>query len=277
MTNQQRPVTVTTLASMKSRGERITCLTAYDASLARVMTEAGVDIILVGDSLGMVVQGHDTTLPVTLDEMIYHSRCVARGIAQAQPLGQVRPPLLLVDLPFMSYANPEQALHSAGRLMKEGGAQMVKLEGGAAQLASVQALSAQGIPVCAHLGLTPQSVHKIGGYKVQGREDAAAAMMELDAQGLQQAGADMLIVECIPSTLAARLQATLRIPLIGIGAGVECDGQVLVSTDVLGLSAKPPRFALDYAHTHGAPRQAIAAFIEDVRAGRFPQAAQCFS
>ena len=277
MTNQQRPVTVTTLATMKARGERITCLTAYDASLARVMTEAGVDMILVGDSLGMVVQGHDTTLPVTLDEMIYHSRCVARGMAQAQPLGPVRPPLLLVDLPFMSYASPEQALHSAGRLMKEGGAQMVKLEGGAAQLATVQALSIQGIPVCAHLGLTPQSVHKIGGYKVQGREDAAAAMMELDAQGLQQAGADMLLVECIPSTLAARLRAGLRIPLIGIGAGAECDGQVLVSTDVLGLSAKPPRFALDYAQTHGAPRRAIAAFIEDVRAGRFPQAAQCFS
>lgn len=273
MTSPQRPVSVTTLAAMKRRGERITCLTAYDASLARVMSEAGVEVILVGDSLGMVVQGHDTTLPVTLDDMIYHSRCVARGVAQA--VG--RKPLLLVDLPFMSYASVEQALHSAARLMKEGGAQMVKLEGGAAQVAVVQALTAQGIPVCAHLGLTPQSVHKLGGYKVQGREAEAAEAMLRDALALQQAGADMLILECIPSSLAARMRAALLIPVIGIGAGAECDGQVLVITDVLGLSAQPPRFALDYAQTHGAPRQAIAAFIDDVRGGRFPQAEQCFS
>ena len=273
MTSPQRPVSVTTLAAMKRRGERITCLTAYDASLARVMTEAGVDMILVGDSLGMVVQGHDTTLPVTLDEMIYHSRCVARGMGQTQ----ARQPLLVVDLPFMSYARVDQALHSAARLMKEGGAQMVKLEGGAAQVAVVQALTAQGIPVCAHLGLTPQSVHKLGGYKVQGREADAAEAMLHDALALQQAGADTLILECIPSPLAERISKELHIPVVGIGAGAECDGQVLVSTDVLGLSAQPPRFALDYAQIHGAPRQAIAAFIDDVRAGRFPQAAQCFS
>ena len=273
MTNPQRPVSVTTLAAMKQRGERITCLTAYDAPLARVMTEAGVDVILVGDSLGMVVQGHDTTLPVSLDDMIYHSRCVARGMAQAAG----RKPLLLVDLPFMSYASPEHALRSAARVMQEGGAQMVKLEGGAAQVATVQALTAQGIPVCAHLGLTPQSVHKLGGYKVQGREADAAEAMLRDALALQQAGADMLILECIPSQLAARMQQALAIPVIGIGAGAGCDGQVLVITDVLGLSDQPPRFALDYAKLHGAPRQAIAAFIADVRAGRFPQATQCFS
>jgi len=273
MTSPQRPVSVTTLAAMKRRGERITCLTAYDASLARVMTEAGVEVILVGDSLGMVVQGHDTTLPVTVDEMLYHSRCVARGMAQA--VG--RKPLLLVDLPFMSYATPEHALHSAARLMKEGGAQMVKLEGGAAQVETVQALTAQGIPVCAHLGLTPQSVHKLGGYKVQGRETEAAEAMLRDALALQQAGADMLILECIPSSLAARMREALEIPVVGIGAGAECDGQVLVITDVLGLSAQPPRFALDYTESHGAPRRAIAAFIDDVRGGRFPQAAQCFS
>lgn len=276
MSKQQRPVSVTTLAAMKTRGERITCLTAYDASLARVMTDLGVDIILVGDSLGMVVQGHDTTLPVTLDEMIYHSRCVARGMAQAHAQTRARLPLLLVDLPFMSYASVDQALHSAARLMKEGGAQMVKLEGGAAQAATVRALSAQGIPVCAHLGLTPQSVHKLGGYKVQGRRAAEAETMVQDAQALQQAGADLLLVECIPSTLAARLRQTLDIPLIGIGAGADCDGQVLVITDVLGLSAQPPRFARDYAETHGSPVRAIRAFIEDVRAGTFPQAEHAF-
>ncbi len=272
MSNAPRPVSITTLAAMKTRGERITCLTAYDAAVARLLGEAGVELILVGDSLGMVVQGHDTTLPVTLDEMIYHSRCVARGMAQAGG----RKPLLLVDLPFMSYANVDQALHSAARLMKEGGAQMVKLEGGAAQAATVQALAAQGIPVCAHLGLTPQSVHKLGGYKVQGREAQAAETLLRDAEALQAAGADLLILECIPSTLAGRVQAVLSIPVIGIGAGAACDGQVLVSTDVLGLSAQIPRFALDYTQQHGAARQAIAAFVDDVRTGRFPQAAQCF-
>ncbi len=273
MSKQQRPVSVTSLAAMKTRGERITCLTAYDASLARVMSDLGVDIILVGDSLGMVVQGHDTTLPVTLDEMIYHSRCVARGMAHAQ----ARAPLLMVDLPFMSYASVDQALHSAARLMKEGGAQMVKLEGGAAQVATVRALGVQGIPVCAHLGLTPQSVHKLGGYKVQGRGADEAETMLQDAQALQHAGADLLLVECIPGTLAARLRQILDIPLIGIGAGADCDGQVLVSSDVLGLSAQPPRFARDYSRTHGAPAQAIAAFIEDVRAGVFPQAEHVFN
>lgn len=272
-----QPVTVIRLRAMKARGERIVCLTAYDASLARLMNEAGVDILLVGDSLGMVVQGHATTLPVTLDEMIYHSRCVARGLAQSPNQSSSRQALLMVDLPFMSYATPEQALHSAARLMKEGGAQMVKLEGGAAQVSTVQALTAQGIPVCAHLGLTPQSVHKLGGYRVQGREAAAAEAMLHDAQALEQAGADVLIVECVPSELAGRLRQALVIPVIGIGAGPDCDGQVLVSTDLLGLSAKPPRFALDYSLTHGAPGRAIAAFVDDVRAGCFPQAAQCFS
>ncbi|MEW5838483.1 MAG: 3-methyl-2-oxobutanoate hydroxymethyltransferase [Pseudomonadota bacterium] len=267
MSKQARPISITSLNAMKARGERIVCLTAYDASLARVMSEAGVDVILVGDSLGMVVQGHDSTLPVTLDEMIYHSRCVARGMAQATG----RKPLLMVDMPFMSYASVELALHSAARLMKEGGAQMVKLEGGAAQVVTVQALAAQGIPVCAHLGLTPQSVHKLGGYKVQGREDAAAERMLHDAQALQQAGADLLIVECIPAALAARLRQALAIPLIGIGAGADCDGQVLVSTDILGLSAQMPRFACNYAESHGAPTQAIAAFVAEVRSGAFPQ------
>ena len=248
-------------------------LTAYDFPMASFIDQAGVDIVLVSDAVGTVGNGRSEAVSVTVDEMIYHSRCVARGMAQTQ----ARQPLLLVDLPFMSYASVEQALHSAGRLLKEGGAQMVKLEGGAAQVVVVQALTAQGIPVCAHLGLTPQSVHKLGGYKVQGRETAAAATMLQDAQALQQAGADALILECIPSTLAARISRELVIPVIGIGAGADCDGQVLVATDVLGLSAQPPRFARDYAQTHGAPTLAIRAFIEDVRAGTFPQPEQCFN
>ncbi len=266
MSSAQRSVTVPRLNAMKQQGERITSLTAYDASLARVMADAGVDVVLVGDSLGMVVQGHDTTLPVTLEEMIYHTGCVARGLAQSE----ARRPLLLSDLPFMSYASIDQALHSAARLMKEGGAEMVKLEGGAAQVSVVQALSRQGIPVCAHLGLTPQSVHKLGGYRVQGREAEAAERMLADAQALSAAGADLLILECVPQDLAARITRELPIPVIGIGAGLLCDGQVLVSTDVLGLSAQPPRFAQDFSQTHGAPQAAIRAFIDAVRSGAFP-------
>lgn len=256
-----RPLTLVDLRRMKSRGERMVCLTAYDASFARLMDEAGAELVLVGDSLGMVVQGHDTTLPVTVDEIIYHTRCVARGLSRA---------LLMADLPFMSYATPEQALASAARLMKEGGAQVVKLEGGAPQLETVRALSRQGIPVCAHLGLTPQSVHKLGGYRVQGREPQAAQAMLDDAQALEQAGADLLILECIPSPLAAEITRALTIPVIGIGAGPACDGQVLVSYDLLGLTARPPKFARNYAQSHGAPDKALRAFIADVRSGAFP-------
>lgn len=263
-----RPLTLLDLAGMKTRGERMVCLTAYDASLARLIDAAGAELVLVGDSLGMVVQGHETTLPVTLEEIIYHSRCVARGLTRA---------MLVADLPFMSYATPEQALHSAARLMKEGGAQMVKLEGGAAQVETVQALSRQGIPVCAHLGLTPQSVHKLGGYRVQGRDPQVARAMLEDAQALERAGADVLILECIPSALAAEITRTLHIPVLGIGAGPACDGQVLVSYDLLGLTERPPRFAADYAASHGAPVKALQAFVEDVRRAAFPKPEQCFT
>lgn len=260
-----RPLTLVDLRGMKSRGERMVCLTAYDASLARLVEAAGAELVLVGDSLGMVVQGHDTTLPVTLDEVIYHTRCVARGLRSVS--GRA---VLIADLPFMSYATPEQALHSAARLMKEGGAQVVKLEGGEPQLETVQALSRQGIPVCAHLGLTPQSVHKLGGYRVQGREPKAAQAMLEDAVALEAAGADLLILECIPSPLAAEITRALTIPVIGIGAGPACDGQVLVSYDLLGLTPRPPKFARNYAQSHGAPDQALKAFVDDVRSGAFP-------
>jgi len=267
-----RPLTLLDLRGMKSRGERIACLTAYDASLARLVEAAGAELVLVGDSLGMVVQGHDTTLPVTLDEIIYHTRCVVRGLRSVAGRAVV-----MADLPFMSYATPEQALHSAARLMKEGGAQVVKLEGGTPQLETVQALSRQGIPVCAHLGLTPQSVHKLGGYRVQGRTPEAAQAMLQDALALQEAGADLLILECIPSPLAEEITRALVIPVIGIGAGPACDGQVLVSYDVLGYTPRPPKFARDYAASHGAPGLALKAFVEDVRRGAFPQPEHCFA
>ncbi|MDM7323137.1 MAG: 3-methyl-2-oxobutanoate hydroxymethyltransferase [Gammaproteobacteria bacterium] len=267
-----RPLTLVDLRGMKSRGERMVCLTAYDASFARLVEAAGAELVLVGDSLGMVVQGHDTTLPVTLDEMIYHTRCVARGLRSVA--GRA---MLIADLPFMSYATPEQALHSAARLMKEGGAQMVKLEGGGPQLETVQALSRQGIPVCAHLGLTPQSVHKLGGYRVQGREPKAAQAMLEDAVALEAAGADLLILECIPSALAEAITRALAIPVIGIGAGPACDGQVLVSYDLLGLSPRPPKFVRNYAQSHGAPDKALKAFVDDVRRGDFPGPEHCFT
>ena len=267
-----RPLTLVDLRGMKSRGERMVCLTAYDASLARLVEAAGAELVLVGDSLGMVVQGHDTTLPVTLDEVIYHTRCVARGLRSVS--GRA---VLIADLPFMSYATPEQALHSAARLMKEGGAQVVKLEGGEPQLETVLALSRQGIPVCAHLGLTPQSVHKLGGYRVQGREPKAAQAMLEDAVALEAAGADLLILECIPSPLAAEITRALTIPVIGIGAGPACDGQVLVSYDLLGLTPRPPKFARNYAQSHGAPDKALKAFVDDVRSGAFPGPEHCFT
>jgi 3-methyl-2-oxobutanoate hydroxymethyltransferase len=225
-------ITLSTLFQMKQRGERIAVLTAYDASFARILDEAGVDVLLVGDSLGMVIQGRESTLPVDVDEMVYHTQCVVRGRRRA---------LLVADMPFMSYGSPEQALHNAGRLMKEGGAHMVKLEGGAVQLETVRRLADHGIPVCAHLGLLPQSVYKLGGYRVQGRDEASARKMREDALALQAAGAQMLVLECVPRGLAGEIRASLRIPVIGIGAGPDCDGQVLVLYDLLGITpGKPP-------------------------------------
>jgi 3-methyl-2-oxobutanoate hydroxymethyltransferase len=215
-----------------------------------------------------VVQGHGTTLPVTLDHMIYHAACVARGLRRA---------LLAVDLPFLSYASPERALEAAGRLLREGGAQMVKLEGGRHREATVRALAREDIPVCAHLGLQPQSVHRLGGYPVQARDEASARRLLEDAILLQEAGASLLVLECVPAPLAAEVTAALAIPTIGIGAGPDCDGQVLVCYDMLGLTpGKRPRFSRNFLDGTGDVRAAFEAYVADVKAGRFPGPEHCF-
>lgn len=260
-------VTVTSLHKMKQAGEKIAMLTAYDASFARVLDGQGVDVILVGDSLGMVIQGHDTTVPVTMDDMVYHTRAVAAACQHALVIG---------DLPFMSYTSPEMALRNSARLMQEGRAQMVKLEGGAPQVATVSQLAHHGVPVCAHLGLQPQSVHKLGGYRVQGRDDATAKQMLYDAQALQHAGADLLVLECVPVTLAEEISRALEIPVIGIGAGRECDGQVLVLHDMLGISPRAPKFSQDFIGTGVSIPQAVSAYVQAVKAGTFPQDQHCF-
>ncbi len=255
-------VTLDTLRKMKQAGERIAALTAYDFSFARLLDAAAVDLVLVGDSLGNVIQGHATTVPVTVDEMVYHTRCVARGLQR---------PLLVADLPFLSYQeSPQQALHSAGRLMKEGFAHMVKLEGGAAMAPAVRFLVERGVPVCGHLGLTPQSVHQLGGYKVQGRGEAAAQRLHTDALTLQAAGAALLVLEAIPRALAAQVTQALDIPTIGIGAGAACDGQVLVLQDALGMNPAPARFVRNFLLGHDDLGAALAAYVQAVREGSFP-------
>ena len=264
-----RRTTVSRLRKLKAEGEKIACLTAYDASFARVLDAAGMDVILVGDSLGMVVQGRETTVPVTVDDVLYHTRNVARGCARA---------LLMADMPFMSYPTPERALDNAARFLQEGGAQMVKLEGSAAQEETVRRLSENGIPVCAHLGLKPQSIHKLGAYRVQGRDAAAAEAMVGDAQALVAAGADLLLLECVPSALADRIRDAVPIPVIGIGAGPGCDGQILVLHDVLGLTApgRMPRFARDFLAENGSIEAAIRDYVDQVKGGRFPTPEQSF-
>ncbi|MET0088846.1 MAG: 3-methyl-2-oxobutanoate hydroxymethyltransferase [Candidatus Thiodiazotropha sp.] len=254
-------ITVKTLLEMKASGEKISVLTGYDAGFTRLIEAAGVEVILVGDSLGMVIQGQESTLPVTLDEMIYHTRNVARARKRA---------LLVADMPFMSYRSPELALESAGRLMKEGGAQMVKLEGGAVQRETIRQLSSQGIPVCGHLGLLPQSVHKLGGYRVQGRQQEDAERLLDDAQLLQDAGIDLLVLECVPEGLAARVSEQLSVPVIGIGAGAGCDGQVLVLYDMLGITPNPPRFVKNFLQDGRTIEAALKAYVDAVRAAEFP-------
>lgn len=255
-------ITTSTLRKMKQAGEKITCLTAYDASFAQILEEEGVEILLVGDSLGMVIQGQDSTLPVKLGEMIYHTQIVRAANKTA---------LVMADMPFMTYASPMQALASAGRLMKEGGAHMVKLEGGAPMVETVRHLAEHGIPVCAHLGLLPQSVNKIGGYKVQGRNDKEAQAMLVDARAMEDAGADILLLECVPAQLAAEITAAVEVPVIGIGAGSQCDAQVLVLYDMLGITpGKRPRFSKDFLQDAGDIRGAVRAFVKAVKDGSFP-------
>jgi len=262
----RKPVTISTLASMKARGERIACLTCYDASFAQLMDAAGVDLLLIGDSLGMVLQGHDTTVPVTLDQMVYHSACVARARPGA---------LLVADLPFLAAATPERAIESAGRLMQEGGARMIKLEGGAAVVPTVRSLTGQGVAVCGHLGLLPQSVNRIGGYRFQGRDAASAEVIRRDALALEEAGAGLLVLECVPAALAAGISRALGIPVIGIGAGNGCDGQVLVLHDMLGLNpGRPPSFSRDFLHGSGSVPEALAAYVAAVKDTTFPAPAE---
>nr|CAA6829201.1 MAG: 3-methyl-2-oxobutanoate hydroxymethyltransferase (EC [uncultured Thiotrichaceae bacterium] len=260
--------TVTTLRKMKQDGEKIVMLTAYDSSFARVVDEQGVDVILVGDSLGMTMQGRETTIPVTVDDIIYHTRCVAQVAKHS---------LILADLPFMGYTSPEMALRNSARLMQESYAHMVKLEGGAPQAETVSQLTFHGVPVCAHLGLQPQSVHKLGGYRVQGRDEAAAQQMLDDALILQDAGADMLVLECVPVSLADSITEKLDIPVIGIGAGGGCDGQVLVLQDMLGITSRAPKFSRDFMEAGGGTIQgSVKAYIDAVKDGSFPAEAHCF-
>jgi 3-methyl-2-oxobutanoate hydroxymethyltransferase len=258
-TAELKPVTVPDFLSARAKGRRLTMLTAYDYTMARLLDAAGVDSLLVGDSLGMAVQGQQDTLGVTLDEMVYHARMVVRGVRRA---------LVVADLPFMSYQiSPAQALESAGRLMKEGGAHAVKLEGGLRSAAAVEAITRADIPLIGHIGLTPQSVRRLGGYKVH-RD--AEALLE-DAKAIEQAGAFAIVVECVPAEIAARVTEAVKIPTIGIGAGVNCDGQVLVTPDLLGMiDDLKPRFVKQFADLGDAIRKAVSEYCREVRSGTFP-------
>jgi len=258
-----KPATVATLQAMKQKGEKIACLTAYDYSFASLLDRAGVDLVMVGDSLGMVVQGHESTLPVSVAEMVYHTRCVARGVQRA---------LLVADLPFMSYQrSAEQALDNAGRLMRRGGAHVVKLEGGEPMAVTIRFLVERGVPVCAHLGLTPQSVHQLGGYRVQGRDADSAERLRRDARAVADAGASLLVLEAVPAELARDITRTLAIPTIGIGAGVDCDGQVLVLHDMLRVYPRgSPKFSHNFMQGAGSIDEAVRNYVAAVKARTFP-------
>jgi len=265
----RKPWTVPMLAEAKREGRRLAMLTCYDAGFARTLDAAGVDLVLVGDSLGMVVQGHGSTLPVTVDEIAYHTACVARGLSSA---------LLVSDLPFQADATPERALDASTRCL-QAGAGMVKLEGAGHKLDVIRFLVEREIPVCAHLGLTPQSVLRLGGYKVQGRDDRAAAKLRDDARAVAEAGACLLVLECVPTPVAAAITADLAIPTIGIGAGPGCDGQVLVLHDLLGLDGghRRPKFVKDFLADGGSVAGAVAAYVAAVRDGSFPDAAHSYA
>lgn len=265
----RKPWTVPMLADAKREGRRLAMLTCYDAGFARTLDAAGVDLVLVGDSLGMVVQGHDSTLPVTIDDIAYHTACVARGLSSA---------LLVSDLPFQADATPERALDASTRCL-QAGAGMVKLEGAGHKLDVIRFLVEREIPVCAHLGLTPQSVLRLGGYKVQGRDDRAAAKLRDDARAVAEAGACLLVLECVPTPVAAAITADIAIPTIGIGAGPQCDGQVLVLHDLLGLDGghRRPKFVKDFLADGGSVGGAVAAYVAAVRDGSFPDAAHSYA
>jgi len=268
-TANDKPWTVPALHEAKREGRKLVMLTCYDAGFARTLDDAGVDLVLVGDSLGMVVQGHGSTLPVTVDDIEYHTACVARGLARA---------MLVADLPFQSDATPERALDASTRFLQAGAA-MVKLEGAGHKLESIRFLVEREVPVCAHLGLTPQSVLRLGGYKVQGRDEAAAERLRQDARAVAAAGASLLVLECVPSGVAAAISADIGIPTIGIGAGPHCDGQVLVLHDLLGLRSghRRPKFVKDFLAEGGSVAGAVQAFGQAVREGRFPDAGHSYA
>ena len=256
-----KSVTVCTLRNMKQAGQRFACVTAYDASFARVACAAGIETLLVGDSLGMVLQGHGDTVPVTLEQMVYHTRCVAAGSGTA---------LVIADMPFMSYTSTEAALAGAMALM-QAGAHVVKLEGGAWLATTVRALTERGVPVCGHLGLTPQSVNIFGGFVAQGRSPEAAERIVDDARSLADAGAQLLVLECVPRELGARITTDVPMPVIGIGAGAGTDAQVLVLHDLLGMNPRPPRFVHDFLGQGGNIQGALEAYAGAVRDGSFPE------
>jgi 3-methyl-2-oxobutanoate hydroxymethyltransferase len=263
------PVTLTTLAAMREKGEPIAAITCYDASFAVLVDEAGADIVLVGDSLGMVIQGHDTTVPVTMDDMVYHTRAVARGVQR---------PFLVADLPFMSYSSPEQALANSVRLMQEGGARMVKLESGAEQVRIVEFLTGHDIPVCAHLGLRPQSVHKTGGFRVQGRQQEAAERILQEAKDLEAAGADIVLLECVASEVGAAVTRALSVPVIGIGAGASVDGQIQVIYDTLDITpGRKPKFVRNFMKGVDSPLAGLKAYVAAVKSREYPAPEHWFS
>jgi len=254
--------TLTNLQSMRNKGDKIAVLTCYDASFAALLEAQGVDVLLVGDSLGMVLQGHETTLPVKLDDMVYHTACVARGSRQA---------FIVADMPFGTFQlSPQQAFTNAEKLMVAG-ANMVKIEGGAVMVETMRFLTERGIPVCGHVGLTPQSVNQLGGYRVQGKESTAAQKLLEDAAALEQAGAGMIVLEAMPALLAAEITAALSIPIIGIGAGAECSGQVLVLHDMLDIyPGKKARFVKSYMQGSSSIAEAVARYVREVKTGEFP-------
>jgi 3-methyl-2-oxobutanoate hydroxymethyltransferase len=262
-------ITISTLDRMKAAGEKIAVITSYDASFTRQIEQAGMDVILVGDSLGMVVQGHESTLPVTVGDMVYHTANVMRVSERC---------LVIADMPFMSHGTPGQALDTAGRLMKEGGAHMVKIEGGAPQLETVRHLTARAVPVCGHLGLLPQSIHQLGAYRVQGRGEHDAERILKDAVALQKAGVQMLVLECVPAVLAEEISRALDVPVIGIGAGADTDGQVLVLYDMLGITpGQTPSFVRDFLTPSGSIAGALSDYVQAVKDKTFPAAEHTFS
>jgi len=255
-----RQVTINTLYKLKAQGERFVMISLYDAHMAAMAQKCGVEVVLIGDSLGMTVLGYDSTLPVTMEHMIYHVEAVARGNKKS---------LIVSDLPFMTYATPEDALRNCARIM-QAGAHMVKLEGGAWLAETVTMLAERGIPVCAHLGLTPQSVNKFGGFRVQGRTNEAAETILADAKLLADAGADLLVLECVPAALAAQITASIKIPIVGIGAGKDTDAQVLVINDILGLTEQPPKFSKNFLLEARDIPGAMQKYVADVKSGVFP-------